>query len=269
MTCGQNIPAAYIYCDGTTALPKCVACTVCQPGTYLSTACGIANDAVCTPCVSPAASYGTNAASCSCIKGYYKLNGVCTACSSQAMSGLWPSPTCPSLNEYMSCDGQNPPTCAFCTGFGTMGKPMCAAGNEPSFDCGKQPASNTNNTVCQGCQPGFEKPTGLTRFCTACITAYFASSSGTVNCLACTNKPPNSVYGAWATTASTSACPWVCDKGFYLGAGGACVACPAGTYKPLQNNVSYCANCTNAPANAYYVLSLANGGSAACPWWVL
>jgi len=183
------------------------------------------------------------------------------------MANQWPSQSCPSFNEYLSCDGINAPTCAFCTGSGLPGKPYCAAGNEPSFDCSKQPANNTNDPVCQGCKPGFEKQS-TAKFCTACNTGYHADASGATACQPCANKPANSVYADWTVAASSSACPWVCDMGFYLAASGACVACAAGKYKPLANNVGFCGNCTNAPANAYYVRSLANTASATCPWWV-
>ena len=182
------------------------------------------------------------------------------------MSSFWQDLDCPSYNGYLYCSGMGPPTCNTCT------SAYCGFGKERSFDCSTQPLSNMANPVCQGCRPGTENPLNDGEPCTACNTGFFTSAIGTVNCQACTNKPFGAAYAAWGSTPATeNACPWVCDVGFYLGAGGRCVGCPAGVYKLFANNLTSCGvACTNANAisNSYYVQAAAGGSSSSCPWCV-
>jgi len=184
------------------------------------------------------------------------------------MSSSLASLNCPNYNGYVYCDGINPPTCRTCP------TASCGLGRELSFDCRTQLPGNMLVPVCQGCRPGTENPLGQAAACTACNAGFYAPTNGTVSCQACAYKPPNSVYVAWdsSTPATSSACPWACDAGFYLAGGGQCVGCPAGVYKLFANNLTSCGvACTNANAisNSYYVQAAAGGSSSSCPWCVV
>ncbi|MBP5364127.1 MAG: hypothetical protein J6Y49_02135 [Alphaproteobacteria bacterium] len=104
---------------------------------------------------------------------------------------------------------------------------------------------STNGTTwngkvsCEPCAAGTYKATAGNGACTACEIGTYAAA-GAVSCTACTNtKPANSSYSSNATT---NACLWLCDGGYYSTDSASCTEVGAGWYSADGDNTrSACA----------------------------
>ena len=178
---------------------------------------------------------------------------------------------CPG-KDYVVCNGSNQST-VHTTNFGLnscpSGYPNSGTGSDAASDCYTSCTKACTQQSCPSnatCTHGSTSTTGTQYYdgsCSApastcpitvtCNAGYYLSngtcvpcakgtysSAGATSCTACSGLPPNA---EWTGSATSNACPWRCNAGYYL-SNGTCAKCEAGYYCPGNNSRGQCTGAT-------------------------
>ena len=257
-------------------------------GTIYTSPPGMASDSCTYTCDVGYEGVGTYCTPCK--AGYYKTTQgtiACTACAAGSASSVVgrttpctacsPSDSTPHYQNQpgqSSCNDCTPTTAAInyyvipCTSTSdaiSTPCPRCNAGTQLAVAC---PAGNTLTSppACVACPAGTfqSQNNALAAVCSICPVAKYTTLTGQPGCLDCAAAPANSVYIAptSAAQASTSACPFTCNAGYYT-VGRTCATCTLGNYALNSALVS----CTPNPPNSYLLTPiLFNCTYDGCPW---
>jgi hypothetical protein len=239
-------------------------CSSCSAGTYAPTT----GASACTSCPASTTS-GTTAATCTCPSGSTDPNnGPCTVCDAGKYKDTVSSLECTSCpaGTYSTAVGASVmSTCVACEAGYTV-----PVGSTSSVDCVLPPyiagMTGPDGGPCANCTGGTFKSTAGSAACVACVSPTY-SLAGAATWTAC----PDVRQGSYGLRDGLNWCK--CPAGWY-GDGGACVACPAGTYKKVVSGLCYdCAAGTSSTAVGASVMSTcgacgadtyARAGSSAC-----
>ena len=177
---------------------SCATCTQCTSLQYVpaQSDCTSTQNRVCTDCPDNKATKNINSGLCdTCRPGYFLTNGLCTQCSSLPCDA----------DRYQDCTNAVR-TCNICAGMVESSKCALGYGPNPST-C---PAGTTQNSACEPCPAGSERPNLTPLKCSKCSDGFYKTVPGTANCQLCTNAPVNnSFYAPWGNTlATTATCEW-------------------------------------------------------------
>ena len=231
---------------------RCRACntSACPVGQY-RTLCSEKADGVCTSCsLKPSYSFFTthgvpyNEDNClwSCQHGYFQIGSLCSACNMSICT----------LGYYRTgCNATTNGVCIPCN-------------NSPPFSYFVSPGIPYNNNNCSwSCIQGYFKR-GV--FCSVCNTSicgigqYRTACSPVADgvCVACTMKPPYSVYTSPGLPESQNNCTWSCQQGYYQ-IGATCSPCNSslcgiGQYRTKCSAFAdgVCVPCSDLPSEAFF-----------------
>ena len=232
VTCGAGsyVSAACRVISNTVCSP----CTNCTLGsTYEITSCGVSNDRVCTPCSGCVAGVNYQSTSCN-----LTSDSKCTQCTNCVAGSTYLSQTCTPGNDAVCSRCDSCPTGTFlgspCTVLSNTYCPLCstcpAGGSYQTAPCTLQ--SDTGCTGCSGCQ------SGVTYRSSPCNPTHDTACSA---CSVCTAGVNYSIpLGVCTPTTNTFCIP--------------CTACTLGsTYQETPctlNADSVCRACAVCPAGA-------------------
>ena len=229
---------------------SCTSCTSsCASGQYLSTACSLAANAVCSDC--PAGSYCVNTVKTQCGAGNYSAAGAssCTACSTLGTYSYGSASSCKQCTPITTCAAGYYITQTLFTSCNTYACVKCSQIKSICCGTGYYPAQTTAGSctwtcvACNNAQAGvqyyitggadncgapldnFNANTCYTATCSLIPVGYYSLCSGVQDngVRACSNAPANS-YSYYYSNSSlpvqtTNACP-----------NALCPPCPAGKY---------------------------------------
>ena len=240
------------------------ACAVCPANFYKDTT-GIGN---CTACPALSVTSGDDApfiarAQCHCPEGYAgdaALGEECVACLMGTFKNTLGNASCtdcPANQTTVAEASTLPEECLCNVTFGRVSPVDGGSGDLVCEACevGKKQKQISDN-VCRDCEPGSSTVNGgvecvcLSGYsgalndapCDACAAGTFKSARGIGNCTAC---PPNT-----STLQDAAVLPeeCLCVAGMFLNESGACVPCPANTFKAGLGDAA--GNCTACGVNA-------------------
>ena len=267
-TCGVCAAAKYKAGTGNVACSDCeagkhkatqginTACNNCEAGKYKATAGATACDA----CVAGKykATTGVNADCDICVAGKHKatqgINTACDDCEAGKYKDTAGATACDACiaGKYKSTAGVNT-DCDDCEAgkykatAGATACDACVAGKYKSTAgvnlvcdicvAGKYKAASGVNLVCDMCDPGkYKAMAGVNTACDICPAGKYKATQGVnTECDSCATNS-NSPAG------SGSALECVCNVGYTGFAGGQCVGCVAGKYKPDTGSLA-CSDC--------------------------
>ena len=217
------------YCPNPSTITACTAgvnyclsgvtapatCSVCPAGTYVSAACTVSSNTVCTPCSSGTSYSSTTNA------------GACSTCSAGCNAGAYKSAAC-NLTSDITCTA-----CVAGTNYCLAGVTapvacsVCTSGSYTSAAC-----TAASNTQCTPCPAGSYCPTPTTSTVTPC-------TAGVNYCLAGVTAPATCGVCAAGTYVS-SACA--------VSSNAVCSPCVAGTSYSSTSNAGTCSACSSCSA---------------------
>ena len=267
------------YCPEGNGPPVGHIVTTCAAGNFLSTVPSALTDGACTQCPAGKFKVGTSAAtSCSdCSPGTFSSasgaisSATCVSCAAgtSAAAGSTECAPCTAGTSWSAaraetCTGCQDKTCTanqYKVGCTTLSDTQCLTCSTPPSN--GQLTIPTDPTCPWICNTGFYKKTNVqpaTVVCAPCTTTSEACATGQfreqcqggVNdgaCVACTNKPLDSVYSGPSSTGFTSNCPYDCVYPFVMhpATGFCCVQCLNGQYAAgcTKTSSGMCQPCQN------------------------
>ena len=183
---------------------------------------------------------------CLCAGKYSSLAGAstCTSCPAGTYSsaaGATSSATCASCpaGTYSSAAGA---TCAGCPDNVGMCADYVSEDDGSEASCRGVAGCEWNGDSCESAKNGF---CGVPPYGQACDPGTDSTDCGTTSGGTCTGMPR--FRTAYSPQGSTSSAACGCNQGYTRANGGACSACPAGTYKDTSGTEG----CSSCPDNAY------------------
>ena len=247
-TCDFTCNAGYFLQSST--------CVLCDTGKYKDLK---GNSTACSVC--PAGKYSSTSGAITCIDcvagtTYQNNQGTskCEFCLVPSFIDGYYAPFCTVISN------SDPQRCPSCGTGNELIDPVCWGSNRapsPIPQCKQCPVGKYKST-------GFDatNPNSVPGPCLVCSTGFYTSTTGSVSCSSCTNKPANSVYVL--TGGSSPNCLYQCNAGYGTTS---CTACLKGYYNPVNYPPQACLACTIKPPNSYFLNPVVFArDSDACPW---